>query len=311
VRILLVRFRAIGDCVMTAYAATALRTAYPDAVIDWAVESEPACILDTEHLLNEAHVLPRQQWKARAWHAKTWREQARAIRRLRRRHYDVAFDFQGHSKTALCVRLSGAPVRRSIPATDAFARTLNQNVALKSVHKVDRALELVRDQFQVATPTAPILPRRIANPLPGADRPWATLQVGGSQVDKRYSPDEWLALARLLQDEGFAVAILGGPNDPHLSSEAGLDLVGRLSLREALDAVRDSAVHVCADTATGHFAAALGVSVISLFLTARHDPAVFGPFGDPRFTLDGRQDRTAAAPDRVAAAVVELVGSRR
>ena len=70
-RFLLVRFSAIGDCVLSAWAATAIRHKYPEAYLCWAVESRCAAVVDRQRLVTRVCEMPRDRWKKARWSPKT------------------------------------------------------------------------------------------------------------------------------------------------------------------------------------------------------------------------------------------------
>lgn len=303
-KVLVVRFAAIGDCVMAAWPATALRMAYPDARIVWAVETRCAGVVDTTTLVQDRREFPRHRWKSARWSPITWREQLVAYTALGCLGFDVGIDFQGHSKTALCLRLARPRVRVSARATDAFAARLNP-IPLRleeGVHEVEHYRNLLRHLGVEDWPERPIMPPRPPSPLPPGR--WATIQTGAGVEDKRYPAEAWAEVARKLKAAGFQVAAIGAARDPKLPEDAAMDLVGRLDLHQAMAAVEAGAVHLAADTGTGHIAAALGVPVVSVF--GRTDPRSYRPWTDQGRVLRRDADPAATTVDDVIAAALEI-----
>jgi ADP-heptose:LPS heptosyltransferase len=124
-RVLLVRFGAIGDCVMASWAATAIRGRYPDAFLCWAIESHCMAIVDRNDLVDVVEAFPRDRRKREPRSPRTCCEQLVRYVRMRRHRFDLGIDLQGHTKTALCLRLACPKVRVALRATDAFAARLN------------------------------------------------------------------------------------------------------------------------------------------------------------------------------------------
>lgn len=275
-RVLLVRFSAIGDCVMAAWAATAIRNQHPEAFLGWALESRCVPVVDTDQMVSQLCVFPREKWKKKRGSPATLVDQMRTYLGLRKHRFDIAIDLQGHSKTALAARLSGAKTRLSARATDSLARMLNPVLSppqAEGEHEIElyqRTLKLLGfDQW----PDSPIMPE-----LGGweSNKPLVTIQTGAGEEDKRVPISTWESVALALLNQGYEVVALGGPNDPKLPVDGVTDRVGTLSLREAMAAIKASQVHLAGDTGSGHIAAALGVPVVSVF--GRTDPARFRPW---------------------------------
>src|SRR5215217_1206112 len=96
--ILIVRLGALGDVVHAVPAAAALRTAFPDAQIDWLVDARHRAIVDLVTAIDRTVVLEHPT--PRGW--------ASAVRQLRQVRYDAAIDLQGLLKSAILARASGA-----------------------------------------------------------------------------------------------------------------------------------------------------------------------------------------------------------
>ena len=122
-RLLIVRLGAMGDVIHTLPAATALRQAFPDAVLGWLIEerwAELLCTLATPRsgprsaqrpLVDKIHTVNTKQWRSAPFSTQTWERMAAGLSDVRAGHYQVAVDFQGAVRSALLARWSGAPVK--------------------------------------------------------------------------------------------------------------------------------------------------------------------------------------------------------
>lgn len=273
-RVLIVRFSAIGDCVMAAWAATSVRGKHPDAFLCWAVEGRCAPMVDRTQLVTQRIEFPRDKWKKARWSPKAWQEQLLKYARMRELRFDWGVDLQGHSKTALCLRLAFPKKRLSVAATDALARRLNPLLAPgpEGEHTVERNHRALCAFGDFPLPERPIMPDV---PIV-SEGELVTIAVSAGQGDKAYPLDRWAELAERFLDRGYRVAFLGGPTDTAPVVEGAEDCVGKLRLKDTLAMVQASAVHLAGDTGTGHMAAAVGTPVVSVF--GPTDPARFRPY---------------------------------
>lgn len=268
---LVVRFSALGDCVMAAHAVSALRRRHPDWHLAWAVDADVAPVIETDRLVNHRVDVPRREWKRRKASAF---EQIRFYLGLRAHKFDYGFDLQGHSKTGVCLRLSGAKKRWSIGYTDPFARLLNPSIPFdKSRHLVEQFHEFLDNCVGVEKGFDPIMPT-LPSPVVDSKR-LVTIHTGAGAVWKQWPLERWVQVADSVRDRGYTVAFLGGPGDP---SPNGVEhnFVGKLTLVESMAMTAGSVFHLSGDTGSGHVAAAYGVPVVTLF--GRTDPDKTGPY---------------------------------
>ncbi len=310
-RVLVVRFRAIGDCVMAAWPTSAIRQKYPDANITWAVERICAPVIDDVRLANRVVAFPRDQWKRERWRVRTLAEQLRYYLSLRESPYDLGIDLQGHSKTAMALRISGARRRVAVHATDSFARALNPVPIQRApgTHWVDHhmaVLNTVEPFPQVARPLMPELP-----PLPEGFPAGkvVSLCTGGSSAIKQYPREHWQAVARGLEAQGCQVVTVGGPQDPPLDTPC-VNYVGKLTLKESMAVIAASAGHIAPDTGTGHMAAALGVPVISLFADDPIQISTFRPYTDQGTVLTAHTPAEIDPAEIIRAAISQTKNGR-
>ena len=312
-RFLIVRFSAIGDCVMAAWAATAIRDRHPEAFLCWAAESRCAPVIDRATLVSRVEEMPRDRWKRHRWSPAVWRAQVAKYAGLRRLRFDVGLDLQGHTKTALCLRIASPKCRLAARSTDAIAARLNpiplgREPGMHTVEWHQRMLDTLGDfpfPDRPAMPRDPEAARTLVERI-GGDRPLATIAVSAGRPNKAYPEAGWAEVASGLMARGYRVAFLGGPQDRPIEVPNAVDLVGKLALPSTLEAVRLSAVHVAADTGSGHIAAALGVPVVSVF--GPTNPATYRPYTVAGCVLREGRDPANVTPDTILDAVRDLVG---
>lgn len=309
VRFLIVRFSAIGDCVMAAHAATGIRRAYPDSHIAWAVETRCAAVVDRQTLTNKVVDFPRDRWKKSRWSPAMWADQLRTFGKLRNQNYDYGIDLQGHSKTALCLLIAKPKKKIATAATDALARKLTPVAPNfdRQVHNVERYLQVVRELVEIPHVPHPIMP------VPAIDQPLpenlVTISVSAGAADKAYPLANWETVAKRLLDGGYAVAFLGGPTDPHPTIQGVLDLVGKLPLEQSMAAIAKSKLHLAGDTGGGHIAAAYQIPVVSVF--GPTNPNRFRPYTDQGIVLREGKRPDEVIPDQVIEAALKLAKEAR
>ncbi len=310
-RVLLIRFSAIGDCVMAVPVASAIRAKHPGAEIVWAIEDRCLDVVDQNRLVDRVHVSSRKRWKQSPG-PKVWREQLTFYLGLRRERFDLGLDLQGHSKTALLLRLAQPARRLAADATDALARKLNPLAAgapRLDLHVVDWNLEVLRQAGIEANAPAWTMPDA-RNPAPRTSAPRVAISVGAGAPDKLVPVAHWEEVARQLQAEGAEVVFLGGPGDPVPTCPGAIQLVGKISLRESMGAIAASDLHLSADTGNGHIAAAYGVPTVSVF--GPMDPSRFRPYGPlARVLRDPSCRPEAVPPTQILEAARACLSARR
>lgn len=105
-RILIVKLSSIGDIIKTYRAFYQIRFSYPDAHISWAVEDRYKDTVTHLKGLDDVIALPFKDAKKGSW--KPLLVQLRA---LRKKHFDILFDFHGNFKSAIVTGISRAQTK--------------------------------------------------------------------------------------------------------------------------------------------------------------------------------------------------------
>ena len=122
---------------------------------------------------------------------------------------------------------------------------------------------------ELKVPPAEIAAWRSRRGLAAESRPVVALAPGAVGPSKRWPSASYAALARRLLAEGFAVWVLGGPDEKPLAAEIvgatdARDLTGH-DLRDAILALASASVAVSNNSGLLHVAAALGTPSIGIF----------------------------------------------
>ncbi len=295
-RILLVKLSSFGDVLHALPTLEALRAVYPRGHIIWLVEAAYAALLAGHPALDEVWLAPRLRPSQffQSPNPALFREVAG---RLRSQPFDLVLDLQGLLKSAVWVFLSRSPRKVGYDQTRELSYlALTERVPPydPDAHAVWRYLNLARylGAKDCAPPALPRfrlgldVPADIRGLIPGdRRRPLVVLHPGARWASKLWPAASWAELADWLsREQGFEIAVTGGPGDEKLAAEifAGLkgpavNLVGRTSLAELAGVLTAARLLVTTDTGAMHLAAALGTPVAALFGPTA--PWRTGPFG--------------------------------
>jgi len=333
--IVVVKLSAIGDVLHGVPVAVALKRAFPDAMIGWAVEGRAADVLAGHPAVDHLFRLPRG-----------WLKSPTAVLRLRRQLRDfapdVTIDLQGLLKSGVASWLSGARMRigfaRPVAREQSWLAYTNR-VRPAAVHVVDSNCDLLaplglrerRPQFDM--PRWPISRERMQQWLASLRlaEPPVVINPGAGWASKRWETDRFAALATsLYQRHGIRPLVVWGGAAERVTAEriaAASDdaaiVATETSLQDLGELFRLSRLLISADTGPLHLAAAVGTPCVGLFgpvPAARNGPygpqhVCVEPPADVRPTWEDRKTDSASMAaigvDAVLAAVETLLARGR
>jgi heptosyltransferase-2 len=279
--VLVLRFSAVGDVVLTAPALEALRTAWPDARIVYAVKERLAHLL--EHNPNVDEVIALRPGEGPLSYS----------RRLRAARPTAVLDLHGKVRSKI-LRALIPGVRKVVWTKRDFRDTLPVKLALRPY----RASMLFADRYHAAVEelVGKKLPRgrlqyflgpddvaaadaalRAAGLKPGM--PLLGLSPGANWETKRWPAERFAGLARRALARGLQVAVQGSAAEAELGAlvarqaPGAIDLCGKLDLRAMGGFISRCSALVANDSGPMHLARALGVPTLALFGST--DPTMF------------------------------------
>ncbi|MEL6329406.1 MAG: glycosyltransferase family 9 protein [Planctomycetota bacterium] len=313
-RILLIRPSALGDVCRSVCVLVSLKSAYPEAEIDWLVQDGFADAVREHPDLDEVVPFPRKRLAG-------FRPGAIAsfVRELRSRRYDMVVDAQGLLRSGLLALASGAPVRVGESSAREGAGLCYSRTARTSrrMHSVDRMLAIAR-----AAGAEPVADMRLYTTA--ADRGAAgELVPEGSIVlapTSRWPAKQWPArrfaelCSRLLARVDGQVAVVGGPGERDqcapLLELAGrdprvIDLIGATSVGRLMGVIERASLVVSNDSAAAHMAVGLETPLVAIY--GPTDVSRVGPYRHGRVLQRLRPEDRLAHKDAPAIEITERV----
>ena len=281
-RILIVAPSWVGDAILSEPLVAVLREPLGEPIVD--VLAPPWCAPVYARMRGIGRIVENP-----LGHGELGLRRRRALaREIRARAYTRAFILPNSFKSALIPWFAGIP-RRIGYAGEARRALLTETRRLdpKAFPRlVDRFVALAVPMGRlIPTPPAPVLVPNATNAAAAmralklsTHRPIAIFCPGAEYGPaKRWPAEHFIALARRLLEEGYAVWLLGSPNDqaaalPIAAAIPGVrDLTGRTDLGTAIDLLSLASVVVSNDSGLMHAAAAVGRPLVALFGSSSPD----------------------------------------
>jgi ADP-heptose:LPS heptosyltransferase len=294
-RIIIILPCCIGDVVLGTAALRALRRAYPEAHIAWAVGTWSRPALEGHDALNALI-----DTGSAALPVKSPVGFARLVSQLRAGRYDLAVSLVRSPLMSLAVQLSGIPTRVGL---DSGGRGFGYNVRVpvspaQPRHEAELYLEVVRalgvstEDCWANVPVQPSAVESVHQRLAeaGLRQPYLVVHPGGGRnpgmtlAAKRWPPEQFAALAnRLSALRDDPVIVIGGPGDESAVQAVmgrlerpGAAWVGELSFAEVAALAKESWLYLGNDTGMTHLAAAAGARAVMIL--GPSDPKRYAPF---------------------------------
>jgi len=295
-RILVLRYRFIGDTILTVPFLRNLRRAEPDAHIVWVVAPGSSDVVRGIPYVDEMLF-----WDPVTIHAdsrgshRTLGAKWSFIKELRAQRFHKAYVLKRSLSSAIIALLSGARERVGFD-TEGRGFLLTKRVPYRhDRHEVQNFLEVLRadgvpvtDDYLESWSTDDE-ERTASELLSGAGiaagERFAVLHPFAAIPQRGWHLEDFARLAALLRDDGLRVAILGAPRERGIFEQARehfgsacADLVGKSDLRTSMALLRRAAIFVGNDSGIMHLAAAAGTPLVALF--GPQSPVKFGPWSE-------------------------------
>lgn len=293
-RILVIRYRFIGDTILTVPFLRNLRQAYPSALIDVLVGPQSGQVLagcpyvdnliefDTTrfHKYDSASAPPKH-FLSYAW-------------QLHKTSYDTAFVLKRSLSSALLSTLIGAKNRigYSMPGRDfLLTKTAPWRTDIHEVESTLGVLRCVNIPINSSHLEAWISDEEMAGldklvPELGTASNHFLVHAAAAHPDKLYPLGSWAKVIRAVHERtGLTPVFTGAAPDRTLYDELAklsqikcMNFAGQLSIRLSMALYKRMQLAICVDSGPAHMSAAVGTPTIAIF--GPTDPIRWRPFGD-------------------------------
>ena len=292
--ILLIRFKAIGEVILTLPAVNAVRENFPDARITFFTVREHALFLQGFRAVDEVIALDRAALKKPLRAAP---EFFRLLKNLRAGKFSLVIDLQGYGETAWLTRLTGARERWGTVYGRgrewAYTRGLKRDDAMHPaawnlflLGECGLNLGEFKNEFHLPDAALAEAKKIFGEHNLDLSKPTLFLQPFTSSPHKNWPLENYLALAEHFRARGAQIIFSGGPNDRAAlepARNAGFAVPGARSRLADAGLMKLSRVCVGGDTGFMHLAVALGRRVVMLMNLSGGGSVV--PFQHPDWVI--------------------------
>lgn len=275
-KVLIIRLRSLGDCVLTTPAIHILKQSRPDLRVGVMVEDRFADVFRGNP--DVSGVLPPHPGAAMFWGPR------------------LTINFHGGSRSMWLTLASLAPYRAG------FGHFRNQRIynllipRAQEILNVDRTVHtaehMASAMFWLGAERMEIPRARLyAPPVPG-EKPYAVIHALASAANKSWPAERFLAVARSLLH--LEPVFIGGPGDD-LSAFSEFRTQINPSLKDTLILIQSASLFIGNDSGPAHIAAAFNIPLVVLF--GESDPVIWAPWRAHAQTLvaNGPIDRIPTA----------------
>ncbi len=337
-KILIVRFGAFGDVLMTFSLLDVLHELFPGAIVDFVIfDNFQPLLAAAPNPPRRVIVLNRTQWPR----MNPWRrllDQLSYVAEVRRERYDLLIDPLSNTRSFFLSMLSRASFRVGIRHG---VRKMAYHLAMREGERkyaAEVSLDLLR---ALGLEVASRRPRMI---VPAAEKKYAVdyfrrenllnkkvvlLQPTGSWPSKVWPAEYFATVARELAARGYQVLLLWGPGEEEDArrvkelSGGNCRLIPEMSILEAAGVIELCSVMVTNDTGPKHMAQALAVPTVCIYGPTWRE--CWGPGGDKNIEIQkevecGPCDKTEcddlrcmlrAKPEEIVKAALSLLDKQK
>lgn len=292
-RILVIRYRFIGDTILTVPFLRNLRRSYPNAEIDVLIGPQSGEVLNGCPYVDNFIVFDTTRFHKYDRSEKKARNYWSYIGELRKNSYDLVFVLKRSLSSAFLAFATGAKYRVGY-ATEGRGFLLTHKVAWnKHIHEVQSTLDVLRaanvqiedDHLEawVSPQERAAINQKVAQLA--SSEPKVLVHAAAAHPDKMYPSESWAEVVRSLKEDLKLTPFFTGAKEDRqlydsIARMAGVscvNLAGELSLRESMAVYEQMNLAVCVDSGPAHLAAAVGTPTLALF--GPTDPERWRPYG--------------------------------
>ncbi len=293
--ILIIKFRHIGDVLLSTALIHNLRIHYPDAKIDVAVNDDCAAMLENNPDINRLFLYPRKKRNQSPTGRIT--QEIRYLKKILNTRYDLTINLTEGDRGAIYSFLTRAKTRLGIRTRNPLIRGMKPYT--KWIEQPPVAHTVERDLFFLTLIDLPIREKKVKLFHSQEDDEFVTELLKSNSIQSFvvvHPVSRWMfkcwddrrfanVIDYIFNHYGKRVVITASPDRKEMEKISNilnhcktnpLNLSGQLSLGKLSALISKAKLFLGVDTAPMHMAGAYNIPVIALF--GASDPAIWGPW---------------------------------
>jgi len=281
-RILVIRFSALGDILLTTPFLRVLKNKYPKLKIDFFVKSNFIDAINLNPNLN----------KVFSWSDE--KEFSETAIKLKQNNYDFVIDLQNNFRSKKVVRkigVSSASYKK--PNIKKFLLVQTKLNLLKEKRSIpQRYFDVISGLDLDDKGIELFLPDGIESKI-DSEKKIIGFAPGAFHFTKRWPIEYYEELGNQLTSEGFQIVLFGGKSDREICVELQNKIAGSINLsndnillQTAMD-MQKCKLMVCNDSGLMHTATSVGVPIVSIFGSTVREFG-FAPFGVNNLVIENK-----------------------
>jgi len=294
-RILVIRFRFVGDVLLTTPALQVLRRRFPECYLAMLTDAAAAEVVEGHPALNEVMVF-KPAGRERGW--SRWRRYWQLMRHIRQQRFDLVFNLQPGDRGGLVAWWSGARGRVGYarPGERMFFYNVRAPYLTGARYRVEHVLDALRAVGIEAEAEPPSLglteaDRGAARAFLDGHHPVVVLHPGRPSTRKTWQDERWTELAdSLAERHGARVIFAGAPPEAErvqriaaAMRHPSVSVAGKLNLKELAALIERVDLFIGIDSAPLHLTSAVGTPSVALF--GFSNPVEWNPPGAEHIAL--------------------------
>jgi len=290
--ILVIKLRAIGDVLLSTVVLKSLRSAFPDAKLDFLTERRSREVVEGNPTLSSVIIFDAKNDNSIG-----------LILDVRRQQYDLVIDLFGNPRSALVTLLSGARYRvgyrfgwrkycYNVVTEPRGDRVHNVDFNLDALRRIDIPITDTPLKFPV-TPVADGFAKEFFEGEKFVDKFVIALNPGGGWLTKRWRGRHFAELGDMLVERlGASILVVWGPGEEMIAGEIRnlmrhpAVLIPPCNLKQLAAILCRCGMLVTNDSGPMHIASAVGTPVVAIF--GPTNPALQGPVGAPNEVIQNQ-----------------------
>lgn len=307
-KVLIVKTSSMGDLIHTLPAVTDAKLNFPDIHFDWVAEEGFAEIPAWHPGVGNVISVALRRWRKNILETLKNGEICSAINKVRASEYDYVIDAQGLLKSSLITRFTrgkrcGMDLQSCRESLASLAYQNKYHVP-KDMHAIERVRMLFAQVLGYSYNSQNLdygLNRKNFSTQP-LTFPYLVFLHGTSRSTKLWPDDDWIELAKIVRNQGYAVYMTWGNEQEKQRAEqiaahdSGCIVLPKMSLGMVAGLLSQASGVVGVDTGLAHLGAALAIPAVTIYMDT--SPELTGTCGLNQICLtqkdSGVQNRKTA-----------------